>query len=42
MATPILRIVISFFAFLKMRNWRFVTITLLVLSSLIYSLAGCA
>ncbi|MBW4562853.1 MAG: DUF1634 domain-containing protein [Mojavia pulchra JT2-VF2] len=41
-ATPILRIVISFFTFLKMRNWKFVIITLLVLTSLIYSLVGRA
>jgi uncharacterized membrane protein len=39
-ATPIIRVIISFFAFLKMRNWSFVMITLLVLTSLIYSLVG--
>ncbi|MBD2449374.1 DUF1634 domain-containing protein [Nostoc sp. FACHB-152] len=38
-ATPILRIIISLFAFIKMRNWSFVMITLVVLTSLIYSLA---
>ncbi|MDZ7958004.1 MAG: DUF1634 domain-containing protein [Aulosira sp. DedQUE10] len=39
-ATPILRVIISFFAFLTLRIWSFVLITLLVLTSLIYSLAG--
>jgi uncharacterized membrane protein len=39
-AIPIIRVVISLIAFLKMRNWSFVIITLLVLTSLIYSLIG--
>ncbi|MBD2168943.1 DUF1634 domain-containing protein [Calothrix membranacea FACHB-236] len=39
-ATPILRVIISLFAFLTRRIWSFVIITLLVLTSLIYSLVG--
>ncbi|MBE9003112.1 DUF1634 domain-containing protein [Nostoc sp. LEGE 12447] len=39
-ATPIIRVIISFFAFLTLRIWSFVLITLLVLTSLIYSLVG--
>ncbi|MBD2169591.1 DUF1634 domain-containing protein [Calothrix membranacea FACHB-236] len=39
-ATPIIRVIISFFAFLLRRIWSFALITLLVLTSLIYSLIG--
>lgn len=39
-ATPIIRVIISFFAFLTLRIWSFVLISLLVLTSLIYSLVG--
>ncbi|BAY99613.1 hypothetical protein NIES37_35960 [Tolypothrix tenuis PCC 7101] len=39
-ATPIIRVIISLFAFLSRRIWSFVIITLLVLTSLIYSLVG--
>ena len=39
-AIPIIRVIISLLAFLRMRNWSFVIITLLVLTSLIYSLIG--
>lgn len=39
-ATPIVRVIISLFAFLSRRIWSFVIITLLVLTSLIYSLVG--
>ncbi|MBD2210447.1 DUF1634 domain-containing protein [Nostoc linckia FACHB-104] len=39
-ATPIIRVIISFFAFLIRRIWSFALITFLVLTSLIYSLIG--
>lgn len=39
-ATPIIRVVISLFAFLQLRDFTYVIITLLVLTALIYSLVG--
>jgi uncharacterized membrane protein len=37
-ATPVLRVTISFFTFLRLRDFIYVAVTLLVLSCLIYSL----
>lgn len=39
-ATPIIRVVISLLAFLQQRDFTYVTITLLVLTALIFSLVG--
>ncbi|BAZ37072.1 hypothetical protein NIES4101_29930 [Calothrix sp. NIES-4101] len=39
-ATPILRVIISLFAFLQARNFIYVVITLLVITCLSYSLVG--
>lgn len=39
-ATPIVRVAISFLAFLRQRDYVYVVVTLLVLSGLIYSLIG--
>ncbi|MFB2876363.1 DUF1634 domain-containing protein [Floridanema aerugineum] len=39
-ATPIVRVAISFLAFLRQRDYVYVVVTLLVLSGLIYSMIG--
>ncbi|MFB2894561.1 DUF1634 domain-containing protein [Aerosakkonemataceae cyanobacterium BLCC-F50] len=39
-ATPIVRVAISFLAFLRQRDYVYIVVTLLVLSGLIYSLIG--
>lgn len=39
-ATPILRVIFSFFEFLVHRDWIYVVITAIVLSGLLYSLLG--
>ncbi len=39
-ATPILRVVVSLLFFIKQKNWIYVTITTLVLTTLIYSFVG--
>jgi uncharacterized membrane protein len=39
-ATPVARVVFSFFAFLHERDWTYVFVTLLVLGLLVYSLFG--
>lgn len=39
-ATPVLRVVISLVVFLRSRNFHYVIVTFLVLTALIYSLAG--
>ena len=41
-ATPVLRVVFSVFAFALQRDWTYVATTLIVLSVLIYSLSGGA
>lgn len=39
-ATPIARVAFSAYAFARLRDWRYVAITLAVLSLLVYSLTG--
>jgi len=39
-ATPIARVIFSVFAFLRLRDWTYVFVTLIVLAILMYSLFG--
>jgi uncharacterized membrane protein len=39
-ATPVIRVIISFLSFLRMRDWVYAIITFVVLSALTYSLVG--
>jgi uncharacterized membrane protein len=39
-ATPVIRVIISFLSFLRMRDWAYTIITFVVLTALTYSLVG--